>query len=115
VAEAKQLNTNPSEHYPELQLFIGGEWISKGNRKSEEVLNPATGEVLGELPHANEEDMDRALAAAQEGFKIWKEKLPEERSAVLRKAANLIRERAEQITTVATLNLVNLSCNRELN
>jgi len=103
VAEAKQLNTNPSEHYPELQLFIGGEWISKGNRKSEEVLNPATGEVLGELPHANEEDMDRALAAAQEGFKIWKEKLPEERSAVLRKAANLIRERAEQITTVATL------------
>ncbi len=103
MAEAKQLNTRPEDHYPELQLFIGGEWISKGSRKSEEVLNPATGEVLGELPHASKEDMDRALAAAEDGFRVWKEKLPEERSVVLRKASDLIRERAEQITTVATL------------
>jgi len=103
VAEAKQLNTNPLTHYPELQLFIAGEWISKGNRKSEEVLNPATGEVLGELPHATEEDLDRALAAADAGFKVWRAKLPEERSEVLRKAATLMRERADQITTVATL------------
>ena len=79
MAEAKQLKTSPHELYPELQLFIAGEWISKGDRKSEEVHNPATGEVLGELPHATEEDMDRALAAAEEGFKVWKEKLPEER------------------------------------
>ena len=103
MAEAKQLNTNPLTHYPELQLFIAGEWISKGNRKSEEVLNPATGEVLGELPHATEEDLDRALAAADAGFKVWRAKLPEERSEVLRKAATLMRERADQITTVATL------------
>ena len=103
MAEAKQLNTNPLTHYPELQLFIAGEWISKGNRKSEEVLNPATGEVLGELPHATEEDLDRALAAADAGFKVWRAKLPEERSEVLRKAATLKRERADQITTVATL------------
>ena len=38
--------------YPELQLFIDGEWISKGDRKSELVLNPATGEVLGEYHDA---------------------------------------------------------------
>ncbi len=103
MAEAKHLKTNPLEHYPELQLFIAGEWISKGARKSEPVLNPATGEVLGELPHATEEDLDRALAAAEEGFKVWRAKLPEERSAVLRKAASLMRERGDQITTVATL------------
>jgi len=103
VAEAEQLSSNPLELYPELQLFIAGEWISKGDRKSEDVLNPATGEVLGKLPHATEDDMDRALAAAEEGFKVWRDKLPEERSAVLRKAANLMRERVEQITTVATL------------
>jgi succinate-semialdehyde dehydrogenase/glutarate-semialdehyde dehydrogenase len=103
VAEAKHLKTNPLEHYPELQLFIAGEWISKGARKSEPVLNPTTGEVLGELPHATEEDLDRALAAAEEGFKVWRAKMPEERSAVLRKAASLMRERGDQITTVATL------------
>ena len=103
MAEAKQLKTSPLEHYPELQLFIAGEWISKGSRKSEPVLNPATGEVLGELPHATEADLDRALAAAEAGFRVWRSKLPEERSAVLRKAAALMRERADQITTVATL------------
>jgi len=103
VAQAEQINSNPQALYPELQLFIAGEWISKGDRKSEEVLNPATGEVLGELPHATEEDLDRALTAAQTGFKVWRDKLPEERSAVLRKAADLMRERSEQITAVATL------------
>jgi succinate-semialdehyde dehydrogenase/glutarate-semialdehyde dehydrogenase len=103
VAEAEQLKSNPRDHYPELQLFIAGKWVSKGDRKSEDVLNPATGEVLGQLPHASEEDMDHALLAAQEGFKVWRDKLPEERSAVLRKAAILMRERAEQITTTASL------------
>lgn len=103
MAQAEQLNTNPLAHYPELQLFIAGEWVSKGDRKSEDVLNPATGEVLGELPHATEADLDRALAAAEEGFKVWRDKLPEERSAVLRKAAALMREREEQITTAASL------------
>jgi len=103
VAQAEQLKSNPKDLYPELQLFIAGEWIDKGDRKSEEVLNPATGEVLGILPHATEADLDRALAAAEEGFKVWRAKLPEERSAILRKAADLMRERAEQITTVATM------------
>jgi len=103
VAQAEPLSTNPLAHYPELQLFIAGEWVSKGDRKSQEVLNPATGEVLGELPHATEADLDRALAAAEEGFRIWRDKLPEERSAVLRKAASLMRERGEQITTAASL------------
>ena len=103
MAQAEPLSTNPLAHYPELQLFIAGEWVSKGDRKSQEVLNPATGEVLGELPHATEADLDRALAAAEEGFRIWRDKLPEERSAVLRKAASLMRERGEQITTAASL------------
>ncbi len=103
MAQAEPLSSNSLAHYPELQLFIAGEWVSKGERKSQPVLNPATGEVLGELPHATEADLDRALAAAEAGFKVWRDKLPEERSAVLRKAAALMRERGEQITTAATL------------
>ena len=89
--------------YPELQLFIDGEWISKGARKSEQVLNPATGEVLGELPHATKEDLDRALAAAERGFKVWRRILPEKRGEILRRAAEILKERGDQVTKVASM------------
>ncbi len=89
--------------YPELQLFIDGEWISKGDRKSELVLNPATGEVLGELPHATTADLDRALASSQKGFKAWSSMLPEKRSEILRKAADLLKQRGDQVTKVASM------------
>jgi succinate-semialdehyde dehydrogenase/glutarate-semialdehyde dehydrogenase len=92
-----------SNPYPELQLFIDGEWLSRGNRQSEPVLNPATGEVLGELPHATTADLDRALAAAARGFKVWSAFLPEKRSAILRKAADLLTQRGDQVTRVASL------------
>jgi succinate-semialdehyde dehydrogenase/glutarate-semialdehyde dehydrogenase len=89
--------------YPELQLFIDGEWISKGDRKSELVLNPATGEVLGELPHATTADLDRALASSQKGFKAWSSMLPEKRGEILRKAADLLKQRGDQVTKVASM------------
>lgn len=92
-----------SQIYPELQLFIDGEWISKGSRKSEPVINPATGEILGELPHATTEDLDRALAAAERGFKVWSSWLPEKRGEVLRKAAEILKERGDLITKVASM------------
>ena len=89
--------------YPELQLFIDGEWISAGSRQTENVINPATGEILGVLPHATTEDLDRALAAAQRGFKIWSAMLPEKRSEILRKAAAILNQNGEQVTRVATM------------
>jgi succinate-semialdehyde dehydrogenase/glutarate-semialdehyde dehydrogenase len=92
------------EHlYPELQLFIDGEWISKGSRNSENVINPATGETIGVLPHATQADLDRALAAAERGFKVWSAMLPEKRSEILRKAADILRRNGEQVTRVATM------------
>lgn len=95
--------TSYQQLYPELQLFIAGEWVSAGSRKSEDVLNPATGEVLGKLPHATTEDLDRALAAAEKGFKVWSSMLPEQRSAILRKAADILRGNGEQVTRVASM------------
>jgi succinate-semialdehyde dehydrogenase/glutarate-semialdehyde dehydrogenase len=89
--------------YPELQLFIDGEWLSRGNRKSEQVINPATGEVLGELPHATTADLDRALVAVARGFGIWSGFLPEKRSEILRKAADIMKQRGDQITRVASM------------
>ena len=86
--------------YPDLHLFIGGEW-----RKTAEdipVLNPATEEEIGRLPHADQSDLDDALEAAEKGLKIWSATPPVERANVLIKAAALMRERQEEIATAIT-------------
>lgn len=88
--------------YTDLALYIDGEWLSGGGRESEQVINPATEKSLGTLPHANSADLDRALAAAQKGFKIWRATSAYERSRIIRRAADLIRERQETIARVLT-------------
>jgi succinate-semialdehyde dehydrogenase / glutarate-semialdehyde dehydrogenase len=89
--------------YEKLALYIDGEFIEADGRRTETVVNPATGEELGRLPHATREDLDRALAAAQRAFETWKKTSPLERSAVLRKVGALARERAEAIGRNITL------------
>jgi succinate-semialdehyde dehydrogenase/glutarate-semialdehyde dehydrogenase len=88
--------------YEKLALYIDGTFIEEG-RKTEPVVNPATGEVLAQLPHATREDLDRALQAAQSAFEKWKKTSPLERSAILRKVGQLARERAESIGRNITL------------
>ncbi len=88
--------------YADLGLFIGGEWLGTGGRQSSPVVNPATEEVIGHVPHASKADLDRALAAAQEGFKTWRAVFPDERGRVLKRAADLLRERKEEIARIAT-------------
>ncbi|MES2188361.1 MAG: NAD-dependent succinate-semialdehyde dehydrogenase [Pseudomonadota bacterium] len=83
--------------YQELALFIDGEFITGGDRPSEEVTDPATLEPLGRLPHATRADLDRALAAAQRAFEGWSTSSPMERSKVLRRVGELTRERAQAI------------------
>ena len=89
--------------YPELSMHVDGEWLGIGDRRVHRVVNPATGQTLGELPLADSADLDRALDAADRGFKVWRATPAEERGRVLKKAADLLRERAERIATVATL------------
>ena len=83
--------------YPQLSLYIDGEFIQGGGRREQDIVNPATHEVIGKLPHATREDLDRALAAAARAFESWKKSSPIERSKVLRKVAELARERAQDI------------------
>lgn len=89
--------------YPSLHLMVGGDALSGGGRRTFEVVNPATGETLAELPLARAEDLDRALEAAEAGFANWRHSSPDERSAVLRGAARLMMERQEAIARAATL------------
>jgi succinate-semialdehyde dehydrogenase/glutarate-semialdehyde dehydrogenase len=89
--------------YPRVSLRIDGEHVGSGNRRTHPVINPATGETLGELPLADVSDLDCALEAANRGFLRWRHSSPEQRSAVLRGAARLIRERIDSIARTATL------------
>jgi succinate-semialdehyde dehydrogenase/glutarate-semialdehyde dehydrogenase len=88
--------------YTELALFIDGKWLDGSGRKGEDVVNPATGKVLAKLPHASKADLDAALAAAEKGFATWKVLSAYDRSKIMRKAADLLRERAEHVATVQT-------------
>ncbi|AEG50698.1 Betaine-aldehyde dehydrogenase [Sphingobium chlorophenolicum L-1] len=85
-----------------LGLYIGGEWIGAQGRDTQPVLNPATGAVLGELPLASEADLDRALEAADRGFRAWRTSSPQHRAEVLGRTAALIRERADHLAALAT-------------
>ncbi len=92
-----------AETYPALRMHIDGEWIEAGDRRTFDVINPATGAVLAPLPLVDAADLDRALDAAKRGFKIWRNSSPEERAAVLNGAARLLRERIDVIARNATL------------
>jgi succinate-semialdehyde dehydrogenase/glutarate-semialdehyde dehydrogenase len=87
----------------DLKLLINGEWRDGSEGQSEPVLNPATGEVLGQLPHASVADLDAALAAAAAGFKVWKAMTAQERYVIMMKAADLIEQRRDAIGRILTL------------
>jgi succinate-semialdehyde dehydrogenase / glutarate-semialdehyde dehydrogenase len=87
-------------NYPNLQLFIDGEWKS---RDGQPVLNPADDSVLGTVPHATRADLDAALEAAEKGFKMWSRTSPAKRAEIILKAAQLMRERIEELAVAMTL------------
>ena len=89
--------------YTDLALYIDGEWIANGGRESEPVINPATEKSLGTLTHASTADLDRALDAAERGFKLWRATSPYERCRIMHKAADVFRSRAEQIARILTM------------
>ena len=89
--------------YETLAMYIDGQWCQGGDGKSEDVLNPATEASLGRLPHASRADLDRALEAARKGFKLWRATNAYDRGRILKKTAEIIRQRQEQISEILTL------------
>jgi succinate-semialdehyde dehydrogenase/glutarate-semialdehyde dehydrogenase len=82
--------------YPDTRLYIDGEWRDSLSGRWIEVINPATEEPIGRVAHAGREDLDLALAAAARGFALWRKVSAYERAKLMRKAANILRERAEE-------------------
>lgn len=89
--------------YPDPYMMIDGEHIGIGHRRSFPVVDPATGNIVGELPLADAADLDRALDTAARGFAMWRKSSAHERAAVLEGAAALMLERREELARVATL------------
>ncbi|MBW5808041.1 aldehyde dehydrogenase family protein [Burkholderia sp. COPS] len=89
--------------YDALHLFINGEWIGASERETAPVINPATQIEIGRVPLATAADLDRALQVAAQAFDVWRNTVPAERARVLKRGAELMRERAEHIATVMTL------------
>ena len=88
--------------YTDLALYIDGKWLNGEGRKGEDVINPATGKALGHLPHASSADLDAAIAAAEKGLAVWKSTSAYDRSKIMRKAADLLRERYDHVSKVQT-------------
>lgn len=83
-------------------LLIDGEWAPASDGARVDIVNPANEEVVDSVPVATASDLDRALASADRAWRSWREVDAWTRSAVLRKAATLIRERAAEIAAVLT-------------
>jgi aminobutyraldehyde dehydrogenase len=84
--------------------FVGGEWVGAVEGETMEVLNPATGETIAEVPRGTQADVDRAVEAAKKALPEWLETTPGERAELLLKLADLIDEHAEELAQLESLN-----------
>jgi len=89
--------------YADTQLFIDGTWRAARSGRTIPVVNPATEEVIGTVAHAGKDDLDEALDAANWGFAAWRKVSAYDRSKLMRKAADLLRSRADETARLMTL------------
>ncbi len=89
--------------YRDTQLLIDGTWQPSLSGKTIPVINPSTEEVIGTVAHAEKADLDLALASSKKGFDTWRRMSAYERNKIMRKTADLVRERADEIAELMTL------------
>jgi betaine-aldehyde dehydrogenase len=87
-----------------LQNFIDGEWTPPAEGRTEEVLNPATGEAIAHAPLSTADDVGRAVAAAKAAFPAWSETTPAERALALLKLADALEDRADELAQLEAAN-----------
>jgi succinate-semialdehyde dehydrogenase/glutarate-semialdehyde dehydrogenase len=88
--------------YQDTLLYIDGQWRPARSGRTLPVINPATEEVIGKVAHASKEDLDEALEAAAKGFAAWKKVSAYDRAKLMRKAADILRSRADEIARLMT-------------
>ena len=81
-----------------LQNFIDGRFVDAADGATDEVTNPATGDVIAEMPLSGEEDVEQAVAAAKRAFPAWAATPPGERAAAIIKLADALEEHSEELS-----------------
>ena len=89
----------------EYKCFLGGEWSDAASGETMEVINPATGQVIAEVPKCGAEDVDRAVAAAKSTLETWLDVTPKERSELLHKLAGVLDDNVEELAQLESLNV----------
>src|SRR6476660_3758451 len=87
------------------QAFVGGNWVDSASGETMEVIAPATGEVIAEVPRCAAEDVDRAVEAAKQVLPEWLDKTPKDRSELLHKRADVLDDNAEELAQLESLNV----------
>jgi 1-pyrroline dehydrogenase len=85
--------------------LVGGEWVDAADGGTEEIINPATGETIAEVPKGTEADVDRAVEAAKKAWAEWRGVTPAERAELLLKLADLIDEHTEELAEIESRNV----------
>jgi 1-pyrroline dehydrogenase len=89
----------------QYRILIGGEFADAASGETMDVIAPATGETIAEVPRCSEEDVDRAIEAAQAALPDWLEKTPKERSELLYRLADVLDENAEELAQLESVNV----------
>jgi 1-pyrroline dehydrogenase len=87
------------------QNFVGGEWVDAADGGTMDVLNPATGETIAQVPQGTEADVDRAVEAAKNALPEWLETTPGERAEMLLKLADAIDEHTDELAELESRNV----------
>ncbi len=85
--------------------LVGGEWVDASEGGTEEIINPATGETIAEVPQGTQADVDRAVEAAKQAWPQWRDTTPQERSELLLKLADLIDEHTDELAEIESRNV----------
>ena len=89
----------------QVKQFIGGEWVESSSGETMEVLNPATGEVIAEVPSGTKEDVEKAVKAAKKAWTEWRSKTPKDRMELLLALADIVDENAEELARLESQNV----------
>ncbi|MGZ4403366.1 MAG: aldehyde dehydrogenase family protein, partial [Gaiellaceae bacterium] len=87
------------------KCFVGGEWVDAASGETMDVINPATGETIADVPRCGAEDVDRAVAAAAKALPEWLDVTPKDRSELLHKLADVLEANAEELAQLESRNV----------
>lgn len=86
-----------------VKLYINGEWVESYNQKNIPIINPASEQIIGKVAYCHKQDLDKALYSAHQGFNVWKSTPAFDRSNIMKRAADLLRERIKEIAVLMSL------------